>query len=306
MDSSTTRTTYRRRWTEAVHLFVLFAALYGLMGRGTFFTSDEGGIINTALAILGRGSFAIAPGENIHRGPDGRFYACREFLPTLLCLPTAFAGSLFESALRPPPPPVAPLGGRLDGTNWLFFLTITFLGPALAAGTLVVLYQTVLDVGGSRTAALWLSVVAGLSTPIVFYARTIFPQILETLLLATAFYSAIHWRSGGTSRSALTMGVACGLGLMTRAAFAPVVVWFLGFLLLTGSTSWRRRLGCMLLFAVPVVVGGAVTGWYNWVRWGSPFDSGYHNPNEAFTTPLMTGVVGLLFSPGKGLFVYAS
>jgi hypothetical protein len=230
------------------------------------FTSDEGGIFNTALSLLSHGSFAVALGENIHPGRDGRFYACRELLPTLLSIPPAFAGVVLQSAVRPPAPPVAALGGRIDVANWPIFLTVTFLGPALVAGVLVVLHRLVRDQGGSRAAALWLTVLAGLSTPLAFYARTLFPQIVEALLLALAFHAALGWRRTAALPWALGLGCFCGLGVMTRAAFALVVLWFFGFLLLTGPAVWRRRFAAAALFAVPVVLGGSATGWYNWSR----------------------------------------
>jgi hypothetical protein len=212
---------------------------------------------------------------------------------------------VLQGVARPLAPPVAVRGGEIDGTNWPSFLTITFLGPALAAGVLVVLHCLVREVGGSRAAALWLTVIAGLSTPLAFYARTLFPQLLEALLLALAFRAALDWRRTGRLRWAVALGCVCGLGLMTRAAFAPVVVWLFGYLLLTDPATWRRRLTAATVASLPVVVGGCVTAWYNWSRWGSPFDSGYHNAYEAFSTPLTTGAFGLLLSPGKGLFFCA-
>ncbi|MBI3740353.1 MAG: hypothetical protein HY257_01185, partial [Chloroflexi bacterium] len=43
--------------------------------------------------------------------------------------------------------------------------------------------------------------------------------------------------------------------------------------------------------------------WYNAARYGNPFNSGYR-ADETFDNPILLGIYGLLFSPGKGLFVY--
>jgi hypothetical protein len=91
-------------------LFVFLAASFALIGRGTFFTSDEGGIFNTKLALVQRRTLAIGPGENVHRGADGRSYACREILPTLVAVPTAIAGMVLDAAVSSRPPPTAPKG----------------------------------------------------------------------------------------------------------------------------------------------------------------------------------------------------
>src|SRR4051794_26500306 len=101
--SSARSSTEGRMWP----LLVFFIAGYALIGRGTLFSSDEGGIFNTAISLIQRHSLAIGPGENVHPGADGQLYACREILPTVLAIPPACVGMslhLFAS-----PPPIAPL-----------------------------------------------------------------------------------------------------------------------------------------------------------------------------------------------------
>jgi hypothetical protein len=51
------------------------------------------------------------------------------------------------------------------------------------------------------------------------------------------------------------------------------------------------------------VACAALVLWHNAVRFGSPLDTGYSD--EGFTTPLYVGLYGLLFSPGKSIFLYA-
>jgi hypothetical protein len=47
----------------------------------------------------------------------------------------------------------------------------------------------------------------------------------------------------------------------------------------------------------------AISGWYNWLRFGNPLTTGYL-PEERFATPFFEGLYGLTLSPGKGLFWY--
>ncbi len=290
---------------EVRALLVLFTALFALVGRGTFFSSDEGGIFNTNLSLVQRQALDIGPGENVHQGRDGRYYSCRELLPTGACVLPAVAGTVVEGVIRPGPPPAALGGSPLDRTNWPIFLTVTILGPLLTAGTLVYLGRFVLLEGGSRRDAVWLMLVAGWATPLAVYSKTIFPQVFETLFLMAAFEWAARWRRHGSLGMALMLGSFCGYGVMTRATFAPVCLWFLGYLLLTGPVPWQARLRAAALFAALVTAGAGIVAWYNWYRWGSPFDFGYHSDQETFTTPLHVGLYGLLLSPGKGLLVYA-
>jgi hypothetical protein len=305
----------RTGWTTAdtVALFALLAVSYALVGRGTFYTSDEGGIFNTAHALLSQGNLALpGPYENAHPGRDGRYYACREILPTLAVLPCYVGGAVTDAAARPGPSPVAPQDGQwlvyqrdAFNSNWPIFLTVTLLGPLLAAAALVFLHRFARIEGASRSDALWLTLAAGWATPLAFYAKTIFPQVFEAALLMLAFVYARQWRQSGAAMDGFRLGLANGLGLMTRAAFAPVTLWFLGFLLLAGPASRGQRCRAVVLYLLPLALGAAGTGYVNWLRWGAPLDFGYHHPYETFSTPLLQGLYGLLLSPGKGLLVYA-
>jgi hypothetical protein len=57
------------------------------------------------------------------------------------------------------------------------------------------------------------------------------------------------------------------------------------------------KTGAAILPSLLVVAGA------NWVRYRSPFDHGYDG--EAFTTPLMLGLTGILLSPGKSVFLFS-
>jgi hypothetical protein len=289
---------------EALALFSLFVAVFALVGRGTFFSSDEGGAYNTALSLVGKRSLAIAKGENVHLGRDNRYYSCREILPALLCIPSVMMGNALARDGRLGPPPAAQESKPGAEVNWPIFLSV-LLGPLFTAGTLLCLHAFVCQEGGSRGDALLLTVIAGCATPLLVYSKTIFPQVFEAFLLMLAFLVAARWRRSGAATAALVMGIACGLSLMNRVGFVPVSVCFLAYLVFTGTAERRVRWRAVLLFLLPVMAGAAVTGLVNWLRWGSPFDAGRHRDAETFSTPIWIGVAGLLASPGKGLWVYA-
>jgi hypothetical protein len=291
----------RSRPDGGLALFVLFASAYALLGRGTFFTSDEGSAFNTGLALLQQRSLALAPGENVRRGADGQNYANWDFLPTFITVPLSLAGIVLTRVLLDIPPPVAPPGGRLDGTNWPIFINFTLLGPLGIAATVLWLYEFARDEDASRASALGLATVAGFATPLAVYAKTAFPQFYEAACLMLAFLWAGRWRRTGAPSCAAWLGVACGLGLMTRPPFLLVAAAFGSFLALTGPT--RGRWWALFPFLVPVAIGGVLTGWFNWVRWGSPVEFARYPGPGRFSTAALEGLYGLLLSPGKGLFV---
>jgi hypothetical protein len=292
----------RRIQSESLALVLLLTALYALVGRGIFFSSDEGHSYNTALSLL-HGSLDIGPGENVHEGRDGYFYPSREILPAVVTIPFTLLGTGAQILAHGAAAPRAP-GARYP-TDWPSFVTLTLLGPLTTAFTLLLLHGFVRREGVGRADALLLTLAAGWATPLAVYAKTLFPQVFEAAWLMLALASAAEWRRTGSPRAAKWLGLACGLGLMTRAAFALASVWFFGYLLLAGSMKWRERLRALVPFLILAGCGAAVTALVNWVRWGSPLDFGHHRADEAFDYPPLQGLYGLLLSPGKSIFLYS-
>lgn len=300
------------RWDGSA-LFVLLVAWYALLGRGTFYTSDEGGIYNTALALLTTGSPALpGPYENAHPGRDQRYYACREILPTLATMPFCLTGILIDRMVGPGNPPAAPLDIQRElpwasahNTNWPIFLATTLLGPLLTGFLLVRFHRFVRYEGASRGTAVWLTLLVGVTTPLLFYARSLFSQVFEAAFLMAAFTVARQWRATGSQLFAVRLGVLNALLLMTRAAELPVCVWFLLYLGLTGPANRQRRGQAIAIYLGLLALAGLIVAEYNWQRWGSPFDFGYHHGHERFNTSPLVGLLGLLLSPGKGLLWHA-
>lgn len=69
------------------------------------------------------------------------------------------------------------------------------------------------------------------------------------------------------------------------------------------SLDRRTRLRLLIAAALPVLLWIAAIGWYNWFRFGSLTSFGYNESSLTLSMPL--NVLGLLFSPGKGLIFYS-
>jgi hypothetical protein len=291
-------------------LFLTSALFFALLGRGTLFSPDESGIFNTGVHLTLKNSLASDRNQqDVHPGKDGQHYSHREILPILMTLPTITLGLAIDVRVRPVGPPVAPAAVPFNqvlgtsGTNWLIFVTTLVLGPVLIAGVVTLVYLFALRSGAAAGLALSLALAAGLSTPLVVYAKTIFPQVQESLFLMLALYRAEQFRRSGADRAALNVGLACGLGMMSRSFFFLVAFYFFLYVLATARPGPRLR--AAFTCAVPMAVAGVVVGYVNWLRWGNPFDFGHHGSHERFSSNPALGVLGLLFSPGKGLFVFA-
>ena len=71
-------------------------------------------------------------------------------------------------------------------------------------------------------------------------------------------------------------------------------------------TQPRRRWTGWLAFLIPIGIGCALIGAWNWLRFGSPLTTSYAawQPETGFSTPIALGVFGLWLSAGKGLLFY--
>ncbi len=168
-----------------------------------------------------------------------------------------------------------------------FALLLPAVATALAGGVLAAwaarLYRS-LAIGAA------LGLLFGLGTLAWPYSRFFFsePLFLCGLLLAAVGLAA-GWPLAG--------GLALGYALATRIGGVFVVPVFLLY-------AWlcRERLRDMLWLLVGMLPGGVLILLHNWVRFRAFTEQGYGG--EGFTGNLVEGLAGLLFSPGKSLFLY--
>ncbi len=159
--------------------------------------------------------------------------------------------------------------------------------------------------GGSLRSGLVVALATAFASPFWSYAYQSWSEQLAALLLLGALYQVHRW--GEDQRQLRLIGVGAMLGLLvaTKTALASVglavglAIWM----------RWRAR----SLGALARVVGGLGLGAlppialvlaYNLARFGSPLQTGYGAESAMFNTPLLVGLAGLLFSPGRGLFLY--
>ncbi len=184
----------------------------------------------------------------------------------------------------------------------------------------------------ARRVSIAAALLFGLATPAWVYAKQFWSEPFALFTLFVAFYFLLTFRAEQHARDATIAGIALGLAVATRvtnAALVPVFAWY-GFAAtqvavtrapsqpaLTGTkranegrlgkfvaaVSNRQNLRGFAWFALMLCLAALSIAWYDWVRYGSPLATGYR-ADETFDNPILLGLYGLLFSPGKGLFVY--
>lgn len=232
-------------------------------------------------------------------GPDGNLYNRKGLGLTLLALPLVWLARLWPSV------------GLVQAA--------LLLNPLLTAWTGGLIYRTGRRLEWSRTTATVTALAFGLATLAWPYTQTFFSDSLSAWGLFAAFYCMLAFRSSGLKRYLLLGGIAWGLAYLSRVVnllTLPIYLAALAFVI----GRWRyervqdivRDLPALFgynwrpfaSFLIPVVGAGVLSLWWNWARFGSIWSTGYLE-SEQFNGVWLAGIVGLLFSPGRGIFFYS-
>ncbi len=273
--------------TIAAWLALLLFGVYLLSFSGRLYSQDSMLMFSVTESFVKRGEFNTDQMWTIYKardelGPDGAAYSKTGYGASLFAVP------LYALALALPD---------------LGLVQTTLLTSAIAmalSGALVFLAARRLHYarGESVVAAL----LFGLATPAWVYARQFWSEPFSLLTLLAAFYLLLRYRQDLDTRDAALAALALGLAAATRVTNAALVPLFAlyGF-----SRAWsdRRVRQGLVWFGLVLALVALSIGWYNWLRYGHPLSTGYR-ADETFDNPILLGLYGLLFSPGKGLFVY--
>jgi len=100
-------------------------------------------------------------------------------------------------------------------------------------------------------------------------------------------------------------GTVLGFAILTKAVLIILLPCHFYYLWAVLEGTFRARVRYLICLGVPLIAWLSAIAVLNWYRFGSPFDFGYGEEATQFTTPLLTGLYGLLLSPNKGLIFYA-
>ncbi|WP_162909351.1 glycosyltransferase family 39 protein [Aggregatilinea lenta] len=283
------------RRTPGGALLLLLACFYALFLGGSFYTSDGDVMFHTTESLVRRGTLAVQPDPalpQIVAGQNGRWYG--KYDPGLPLIAAPFFA----------------LGDALADINHAhrtaLAALVVLLAPVLAAaGAAAITGVLAGDLFGARR-GIGIALIAGIASPLWPYARTLFPEAILACALAGAVALAVHAARRGDPRVRdwIAVGAVFGVGMLVRAAFAtyalPLAILVLSARAVPDIRAAIRRLAALGIGVLPFALGLLA---HNALRFGDPFRFGY--PGEGFTTPPWEGIAGLLFSPGKSVFLYA-
>jgi hypothetical protein len=258
----------------AVALFLL------LVGQAQVTVLDGNSMLAVAQSIVHDGSLSVPPELGVP-GENGVTYFSKYglLLPLLSVLPVLVAQ------------PIGALTGRVDLVEAAAAASIMPLVAGALAGALFELGRRL---GAPQRAAALVAAGTVLGTYLLPYGRDFFTEPLVALGLVVTVERALAHRE---QQAAIALALAV-LARPQSAAFAPLL---LGFLALRGD-----GLRAIARTVPPLAVAALVTIAYNLHRFADPLEFGYRPPvDPGFTTPLLEGASGLLFSPEKSLLLFA-
>jgi len=253
--------------------------------------------VTRSLVTASTTAFNVA-GLNHHPGVDGRYYSPFGIGQSIFNVPFYLVGRAASQHLHV---------GKPDTIEKA---AVAFGSAVAAAGAVWIACLFAWHLSGHLPASCGTALALGFGTLVWPYSKMGFNAALTTWCLLGGLYSA--WLGVRTDRPALLAwaGVWLACALLTRhemALAAPLVI---------GWTAWESRHDRGVLtrriaaIGIPFAAGAACWLWYNDTRFGSPFETGnlgpafFHAQNFRFDRSILTGILGLLFSPGRSLFIY--
>ncbi|MDH5675470.1 MAG: hypothetical protein OEZ06_25330 [Myxococcales bacterium] len=225
------------------------------------------------------------------QGSDGLWYSKYPLGPVLQCRLSQQLSQLG------PTDPDAPATRLLMATAPAAVAALVALGFFMLATTL----------GFGPVMALPMSLALVFTTHLFAYGRILHSEGLQAAAVVFCLHGWIGIRRDPSPRRLLLGGALLGLAPHAKATLlilSPIALAYFLF-----AHRGRSQLRELLLYggagALPPL---ALWAAYNHLRFGSMVELGYLTERDAalgFSTPLLSGLHGLLLSPGKSLFLYA-
>lgn len=245
-------------------------------------------------------------------GPDGDLYSRKGLGMTLLALPFIWFAQHWSAI------------GLVQAAM--------LLTPLLTAWTGALIYRTGRRLEWRRTTALATALLFGLATLAWPYTQTFFSDPVCGFALFAALYGLLSYSQTGRKLYLTGSGLAWALAYLTRTInLVTLPIFVVALLVVLGQRQQKRQSAGaprddaqqdaissiatyqllitknwrpIISFSIPVIIAGLLSLWWNGLRYGSIWDSGYVE-TESFTANWLMGISGLLIGPARGIIWYS-
>lgn len=278
----------------AFALFSLVVLVVALSTGRVHVRGDAAQMCAAAASITDHGWVDLpAIHDDLYVAPDGRRYTKYPLANILQC-----GAGLALKTLG------GWIGGQETSVQWLFAGIVPAIWTALVA---LGFFFVARELGFSLTIATIASLALVFSSPIWSYGREMYSENTQAMAMIWTMWAYLKARRTGARWHYLLGGMFVGLCIHSKMPLA--VMGFASLVFVIMSRPDRKHLTRFLLYGLLGFLPFALAFLgYSWIRYGSFFEVGYDSGRDSmlgFATPLYSGLHGLLFSPGKSIFVYA-
>jgi hypothetical protein len=305
-----------KRSSPAWLLFFWLTLFYSLGTSGHVYPPD--GVVMgqvTRSIVHGQGLAVDIPGippDFVSPGKDGRMYGKYGPGLSLVAVPYALGGRILHAFA--PSSAVDLFAGpkflwyraKDPAAVWHFF-ALSLTNALIVSATCGLLFALLRLLGFAGGAALATAGLCGLASPLWPYARDFFAEPLGGLGLIAFLYYAERFRAVPERRPALMAGLALGLTALAKVGHIvlfPAAILLMSDLLWRSAPARRKAIESGGWFILGLLLMAGVLVWFNLARFGRIASTGYEGELNRWSTPLLTGLKGLLFSPGHGLVTH--
>jgi hypothetical protein len=289
--------------STAFLIFGFLLACYMLTFTGVIDSSDGLSTFATTESLVRRGAYDSNQllwmgNQQGNLGPDGNLYSRKGVGMVWLAAPLVWLAKLWPSL------------GLVHAA--------LLLNPLLTAWTGALLFRTGRRLGWSRAHAIAAALIFGLATMAWPYTQTFFSDPVAGWGLFAAAYGLLSYAQSERKLYLFGGGLAWGIAYLTRTInLMTLPIYAVGLLLVLTppfqqlghdfATRARRAFWRywrpVVAFAIPIVAAGLLSLWWNRLRFGSVWDTGYV-ASETFSANWLFGLFGLTVGPARGVLWY--
>ena len=273
-------------------VFFFFLSVYLLTGQGSIQSADGKIMYLLTQSMVEQQSLSFS--EQVSLGdPEGEKFSKYGIGMSLLAVPFYLAGKALSQVL-----PVE--------TSYATLFSVSMINALVTSLSCLLIYRFGCErFNFSHRTSVMLALGYGLSTIAWFYAEDFMSEPVTSLLMLAAVFFFTGDDEGHNNRHLIWAGGLMGLALTCRLATLVAVPGFLLYFIWKNKKPQWQQIRSLILdsgrFLIPIGFFIFLILIYNYVRFHNIFETGYE---KGFGTSGWTGFIGILFSPGKSVFLY--
>ena len=272
-------------------LFLFFLSIYILTGQGSIQSVDGKIMFFLTQAIVENQSVSFSEVVSIE-GASGPQFSKYGLGMSILAIPFYIFGKFLSLLLG------------IEASLATQF-SVSMINALFTAFSCLVIYQfAAYRFNFSPRTSLLLASGFGLSTIAWYYSEDFMSEPATTFFLLSAVYFVTNKGPTTRKRDLLLVGTFLALAIFCRLGVLVVIPGFVIYQWIVWTESGKKNIGKLVVSlirpAVPIVIVLILIMIYNYMRFEDPFETGY----EKFAGQFVVGFFGLLFSPGKSLFLF--